>query len=90
MGSDLDYYGHVTLIFTLSRKTHYLSKLCLLRLKSSYLKPSSVTANEMKKVAMVVHGVLFCLSEKKFRFQCKMFVTAVVENDNMIINIHIL
>ena len=34
-GSDLDCYGHVTLIFTLSGESHYLSKLYLPHLKLS-------------------------------------------------------
>ena len=35
MGSDLDCYGHVTLIFATLRETRYLSKLRLPRLKLS-------------------------------------------------------
>ena len=62
LGSDLDCYGHVTMIFTPSRETRCLSKLCFPRLKLSLLKPSCVT---VKKVAMVAHKIIIYISLSK-------------------------
>jgi len=49
------------------------------------IKAWCVAVNETKKVAMVAHKILISLSKKYqvLTFWCEVFVTTVVENDNM-------
>jgi len=49
----------------LKRDVHVICQSCLPCLKLSQLKPSSVTVDETKKVAMVAHRILTSLSKKK-------------------------
>ena len=57
----------MTLIFTPSRETRYLSKLYLPGLKLYQLTPSCVTVNETKAVATVAHRILISLSKIKIQ-----------------------